>query len=211
MGMATTTSLAAATGILAERDPVVARLRADHGQLRLGRKPRVDERFEWLAESIAYQQLSGKAAATIWSRVEGVLSGVVTPAAIMAAGEERLRSAGLSAAKARSLLDLSERSAEGTLDLAGVGRLDDDAVIEHLVTVRGIGRWTAEMFLVFALRRLDVWPIDDLGVRKGFATAFALPETPSPQALAPLGDPFRPYRTVVTLYCWRELDTAVPA
>lgn len=205
----TATTLTGATEILATRDPVVAHLRDVHGPLRLGRKPRVDERFEWLAESIAYQQLSGKAAATIWSRVEEVLGGAVAPEAILATGEERLRSAGLSGAKARSLLDLADRTAAGELDLAGAGRLDDEAVIEHLVTVRGIGRWTAEMFLIFALRRLDVWPIDDLGVRKGYAAAFGLGDTPSPKALAPLGDPYRPYRSVVSLYCWRELDTVV--
>jgi DNA-3-methyladenine glycosylase II len=203
-------SLTVATEILAARDPVVARLRDVHGPIRIGRKPRVAERFEWLAESIAYQQLSGKAAATIWSRVEAVLGGDVAPESILAAGEERLRSAGLSGAKARSLLDLADRVAGQELNLAVVGRLDDEAVIENLVTVRGIGRWTAEMFLIFALRRLDVWPIDDLGVRKGFASAFELAVTPSPKALAPLGDAYRPYRSVVTLYCWRELDAVVP-
>jgi DNA-3-methyladenine glycosylase II len=203
-------SFIAGTEILAARDPVVARLRDVHGPIRLGRKPRVPERFEWLAESIAYQQLSGKAAATIWSRVEDVLGGDVSPDAILAAGEERLRSAGLSGAKSRSLLDLAERTTFGELDFGAVGRLDDEAVIEHLVTVRGIGRWTAEMFLIFALRRLDVWPIDDLGVRKGFAAAFGLTDTPTPQELAPLGDPYRPYRSVMALYCWRELDTVVP-
>jgi 3-methyladenine DNA glycosylase/8-oxoguanine DNA glycosylase len=170
----------------------------------------VDDRFRWLAQSIAYQQLSGRAAATIWSRVEDQLGGSVTPAAILTAGEQPLRAAGLSGAKAASLLDLSDRAADGSLDLGAMGRLDDEAVIERLVAVRGIGRWTAEMFLIFALHRLDVWPVDDLGVRKGYAQAFGLTGTPSARDLAPLGDPFRPYRTVLTLYCWQDLETVLP-
>jgi DNA-3-methyladenine glycosylase II len=204
------TSLTAATELLAGRHPQVAALHGAHGAIRLGRRPGVAERFRWLAESIAYQQLSGRAAATIWSRVEDVLAGSVTPEAILAAGETRLRSAGLSGAKAASLLDLADRTSDGAIDLARVGRLADESVIEHLVTVRGIGRWTAEMFLIFALHRLDVWPIDDLGVRKGYAKVFGLGMTPTAKDLAPLGDPFRPYRTVVTLYCWRDLETVLP-
>jgi DNA-3-methyladenine glycosylase II len=203
-------SISKATDLLAARDALVAGLRDQYGPPRLGRRPRVEERFEWLAESIAYQQLHGKAAATIWSRVVDVLGGTVSPDAIAAAGEERLRSAGLSRSKAASLLDLSRRAGDGAIDLARVGRLDDESVIDHLVTVRGIGRWTAEMFLIFALHRLDVWPVDDLGVRKGYARAFGLSDTPDVRALGPLGDPFRPYRTVVALYCWHALDAAVP-
>ena len=204
------TALFEATGSLARRHREVARLRDAYGPPRLGRRPRVADRFRWLAESIAYQQLSGKAAATIWSRVETVLEGVVSPQAILAAGEEKLRSAGLSRAKAASLLDMSHRALDGVLDLDRVGRLDDAGVIEHLVTVRGIGRWTAEMFLIFALQRLDVWPVDDLGVRKGYARIFGLAQTPSARDLGPLGDPFRPYRTVMTLYCWQDLETVLP-
>jgi DNA-3-methyladenine glycosylase II len=194
-------TLASAADALASRHPQVARLRATHGPVRLGRRPSVDDRFRWLAQSIAYQQLSGRAAATIWSRVEDLLPGSVTPAAILTAGEQPLRAAGLSGAKAASLLDLSARAADGALDLRAMGRLDDEAVIDRLVTVRGIGRWTAEMFLIFALHRLDVWPVDDLGVRKGYAKAFGLAAVPSARDLDPLGDPFRPYRTVVTVYC----------
>ncbi|HEX9644722.1 MAG TPA: DNA-3-methyladenine glycosylase 2 family protein [Acidimicrobiia bacterium] len=203
-------SLTAATRHLAERHPEVARLLERHGPVRLGRRPRVDERFKWLAESIAYQQVTGKAAATVWARVEGVLGGDVAPEAIMAAGEAKLRSAGLTGAKVAALLDLADRTAGGELDLAGTGRLDDEAVIGHLVTVRGIGRWTAEMFLIFALHRLDVWPVDDLGVRKGYAGVFGLADPPVSRDLDPLGDPFRPYRTVMTLYCWRDVTAKLP-
>jgi DNA-3-methyladenine glycosylase II len=203
-------TLSSATDALASRHPEVARLRSTHGPARLGRRPRVDDRFRWLAQAIAYQQLSGRAAATIWSRVEGGLGGCVAPDAILAAGDASLRAAGLSRAKAASLLDLSGRAAHGELDLRAMGRLDDEAVIDRLVAVRGIGRWTAEMFLIFALHRLDVWPVDDLGVRKGYAKIFGLADTPSARELEPLGDPFRPYRTVVTLYCWQDLETVLP-
>jgi DNA-3-methyladenine glycosylase II len=203
-------SLASATDALVSRHAQVAKLRATHGPVHLGRRPPVVDRFRWLAQSIAYQQLSGRAATTIWSRVEDLLGGSVTPGAILAAGEQSLRAAGLSRAKAASLLDLSDRATDGALDLRAMGRLDDEAVIDRLVAVRGIGRWTAEMFLIFALHRLDVWPVDDLGVRKGYARAFGLADTPSARDLVPLGDPFRPYRTVVALYCWRDLETVLP-
>lgn len=204
-------SLAQATDILAGRHPEVARLRDLHGPLRLGRRPKVDDRFRWLAESVAYQQLSGKAAATIWSRVEALMEGgAVTPENIIAAGEDKLRSAGLSRAKAASLLDMSDCALAGTLDVTRLGRMGDEAVIEHLSAVRGVGRWTAEMFLIFVLRRLNVWPVDDLGVRKGYAKIFGLSEAPTARELDPLGDPFRPHRTVMTLYCWRDLETVLP-
>lgn len=203
-------TLTRAADILAGHDREVARLREIYGPPRLGRRLKVADRFRWLAESVAYQQLSGKAAATIWSRVETLLEGMVSPATIAVAGEERLRSTGLSRAKVASLLDMSHRVETGELDLGRVGRLDDEAVIEHLITVRGVGRWTAEMFLIFALRRLDVWPVDDLAVRKGYAKVFGLAETPTARELGPLGDAFRPYRTVMTLYCWQDLETVLP-
>jgi DNA-3-methyladenine glycosylase II len=203
-------SLAEATNVLARRHPEIARLRDVHGPPRLGRRVLVDERFRWLAESISYQQLSGKAAATIWSRVESVLDGDVSPGRIEAAGEERLRSAGLSRAKVAALLDMARRSREGTLELDRLGRVDDATAMEHLIAVRGVGRWTAEMFLIFALHRLDVWPADDVGVRKGYTRIFGLAQTPSARELDPLGDPFRPHRTVVTLYCWQDLETVLP-
>jgi DNA-3-methyladenine glycosylase II len=101
--------------------------------------------------------------------------------------------------------------ADGTVPLARVGRLPDEAVIERLVSVRGIGRWTAEMFLIFQLRRPDVWPVGDYGVRKGYALAFGLPQLPTPAALTALGERFRPYRSVAAWYCWRAVDTTVPS
>jgi DNA-3-methyladenine glycosylase II len=138
----------------------------------------------------------------------------VTPEAIEAAAPAALRKAGLSGNKEASLRDLAAKVLDGTvvLDPRGLGRLSDEEVIERLSTVRGIGRWTAEMFLLFQLRRLDVWPTGDLGVRRGYGLAWGIP-MPSPKELEVLGEPFRPYRSVVAWYCWRanELTTGTGA
>jgi 3-methyladenine DNA glycosylase/8-oxoguanine DNA glycosylase len=123
---------------------------------------------------------------------------------------EALRGAGLSAAKALSVRDLAEKAVDGTVPLDRLSRLKDDDLIERLVVVRGIGRWTAEMFLIFQLRRLDVWPVDDLGVRKGYARAYGLREMPAPKELLALGEPFRPYRSIAAWYCWRAVDVTTP-
>ena len=169
--------------------------------------------FESLARSITFQQLSGKAAGTIYGRFETAVGGVPTPEAVLATPLEDLRGAGLSAAKAASIIDLAEKVVDGTLPLDDVHRLSDDDLVSRLVIVRGIGRWTAEMFLIFQLRRLDVWPIDDLGVRKGYGMAWGLPAMPTPKQLAELGEPMRPYRSVAAWYCWRatELTGVLPA
>ena len=108
------------------------------------------------------------------------------------------------------MLDLATRSAEGTVRLERIGRLDDEEVIAHLTVVRGIGRWTAQMFLLFHLRRLDVWPTGDLGVRVGFARAYDLAAPPTPRELDDLGDAAAPYRSVLAWWCWREADTVTP-
>ncbi len=162
--------------------------------------------FEALARAICFQQLSGKAAATIYSRFEQAVGGTVTPEAVLVTAAEELRRSGLSAAKARSVVDLAEKVGSGAVPLDHVGRLSDDELVERLVVVRGVGRWTAEMFLIFQLRRMDVWPVDDLGVRNGYARAYGLAEAPSPKVLGPLGDAFRPYRSVAAWYCWRALE-----
>jgi len=129
---------------------------------------------------------------------------------VLALPEGALRSAGLSGSKARSLADLSARVAGGELRLDRLSRLADDRVVGELSQVRGIGRWTAEMFLIFQLGRLDVWPTGDLGVRKGFAVAWAEPTIPTPKELEGRGEGFRPWRSVAAWYCWRAVDTSVP-
>jgi len=198
-------SLSGAARVVAQRDPVVAGLVDAFGLPRLLAPG--DTHFAALVQSIVYQQLAGAAASTIHRRLVAALGGDVTPEAMLRTAPEELRGAGLSGNKAASVCDLAAKVLDGTvvLEPRGLAREDDDEVIERLTTVRGIGRWTAEMFLMFQLRRLDVWPTGDLGVRRGFGVAWGIP-MPSAKELGPLGDPFRPYRSVVAWYCWRAAE-----
>jgi DNA-3-methyladenine glycosylase II len=194
------------TAQLAARDRVLASLIERYGPPPRRRPAHSSRRFAALAEIIVYQQLAGKAAATIHGRFEQALGGSVTPAAVRAASPELLASAGLSRAKAASIRDLADKVVDGQISLDRIGRLSDDAVVEHLTQVRGIGPWTADMFLLDTLGRLDVWPVGDYGVRAGFASAWGLPAIPNPKDLLVLGEPFSPYRSLVAWYCWRVLD-----
>ena len=198
-------SLAAAEAEIAYRDPVMRGLIKRHGPCKL--RKGTDDHFSALVESITYQQLAGKAAAAIHARLVGQFDAGVSPAAVLAAPDDVLLGAGLSKAKMASIKDLAAKVDSGAVPLHDVAGLTDDELIERLVTVRGIGRWTAEMFLMFQLRRLDVWPVDDYGVRKGYAAAYKLPELPKPKELAALGERFRPYRSIPAWYCWRAVDT----
>jgi DNA-3-methyladenine glycosylase II len=197
---------AEAAALLARRDPVLAGLLAAHGPPRLGRRVPAAARFPALAEAVVSQQLNGKAAASIHARLLDVLGGRLTPEAVADAGPARLRQAGLSAAKAAALVDLGDKVASGALRLGRLGYLGDEEVVAELVQVRGVGRWTAEMFLLFTLGRLDVWPVGDHGVRVGYARAWALAEVPAPADLARRGERFRPYRSVAAWYCWRAAE-----
>jgi DNA-3-methyladenine glycosylase II len=134
--------------------------------------------------------------------------GPLTPEALLALPEEALRAAGLSAAKTASVQDLAARAAAGELALANLRRLPDDEIVARLSAVRGIGRWTAEMFLIFELRRIDVWPTGDLGVREGWRLAHGLETQPTPSQLALLGEPLRPVRSVAAWYCWQAVHIA---
>jgi 3-methyladenine DNA glycosylase/8-oxoguanine DNA glycosylase len=125
---------------------------------------------------------------------------------VVAADPEVLARCGLSRAKAASIRDLADRVNAGQVSLERIGRLSDDDIVEHLCQVRGIGPWTADMFLLATLGRLDVWPTGDYGVRAGFARAWQLPAIPAPKELAVMGEPFRPYRSLVAWYCWRVVD-----
>lgn len=171
----------------------------------------LDDSFAALVRSIMYQQLAGAAATAIHGRFLKLFQDGLTPAAVLALPEGVMRSAGLSTAKAAAVLDLATKVADGTVPLADVDGLSDDELVERLSTVRGIGRWTAEMFLIFQLRRLDVWPVDDYGVRKGWTAAHRKRELIAPRALQAEGDKFRPYRTIAAWYCWRVVDTVLPA
>jgi len=183
----------------------MAALVAAAGPIRL--RPPHDTHFAALVRSITYQQLAGAAAATIHGRLVTALAGEVVPEALLSLSSEELRAAGLSANKAASLRDLAAKVLDGTvvLDPKGLAREPDEEVVIRLTAVRGIGEWTAHMFLIFQLRRLDVWPTGDLGVRKGYGLAWGVP-MPTAKELGPLGDPLRPYRSVAAWYCWRACE-----
>jgi DNA-3-methyladenine glycosylase II len=195
----------AAARILADRDPVISRLLADAGPPRF-RRPR-DSHFAALVRAIVYQQLAGAAAAAIHGRLVAALNDDVEPEALLALSDQSLRAAGLSANKTASLRDLATKVLDGTIVLSPrrLARQDDDEVVARLSAVRGIGPWTAQMFLMFQLRRLDVWPTGDFGVRRGYGLAWHVP-MPSARELEPLGDPYRPYRSVAAWYCWRAAE-----
>jgi DNA-3-methyladenine glycosylase II len=198
-------SVTEATNILAGRDPVLAGLIVEAGPMRLRRSTM--SHFAALVQAIVYQQLAGPAARAIHGRLLAALDDDPAPEPLLALSDETLRAVGLSAAKVRSLRDLAAKVLDGTVMLAprALGRQSDAEIVERLSTVRGIGPWSAEMFLLFQLRRLDVWPVGDLGVRQGYGLAWGIPR-PAARELEPLGDPFRPYRTILTWYCWRAAE-----
>jgi DNA-3-methyladenine glycosylase II len=174
--------------------------------------------FESLLESIIYQQLHGKAAATIHGRVCAYFGGTPTPQLLLAAPDEPLRAAGLSGNKMKAIRDLAARTLDGTVPThAAIRKMSDAAIIEHLSQVRGIGTWTVEMLLIFRMGRPDVFPVTDYGVRKGFALTFQrLPKTrplaaedlPKPEVLLKRGKRWAPFRSVASWYLWRACDLA---
>jgi DNA-3-methyladenine glycosylase II len=180
--------------------PVVERA----GPVRL--RPALGDPFQSLAASICYQQLAGKAALTIHNRFVAALGGVVTPAAVLTAGEAELRAAGLSRNKLAAIRDLASKAATGEVDLDRLQHLDGEEVVASLTRVRGIGRWTAEMFLIFNLHRPDVWPTGDLGVRAGLARVLGLSAPLTPREAELVGVGYRPWRSAVSWYCWRAVE-----
>ncbi|MGI8810393.1 MAG: DNA-3-methyladenine glycosylase family protein [Acidimicrobiales bacterium] len=192
---------------VARLDPALAVVIERAGPARLRTKD-PDGPFGALVRAIAYQQLAGKAAAAIHGRFRALVPGPLTPEAVLALPEEAMRGAGLSRAKTASVRDLASKAASGELALATLTRLPDDEIVARLSAVRGIGRWTAEMFLLFELRRLDVWPTGDLGVREGWRLAHGLEVQPTPAQLEVLGEPLRPIRSVAAWYCWQAVHLA---
>ena len=170
-------------------------------------RPPQETAFAALVRAIVYQQLAGAAAAAIHGRLVTALGNEMEPQALIALSDDALRAAGLSANKTASLRDLAAKVLDGTVVLSprGLSRESDEEVVARLSSVRGIGRWTAQMFLLFQLRRMDVWPTGDLGVRRGYGLAWHVP-TPTARELQRLGDPYRPYRSVVAWYCWRAAE-----
>jgi len=192
-------------------DPPLGRLIVAVGPLRL-RLDHTQSVFSALAEAIVYQQLTARAAATIFARLCAQFPRAhagFTAQQILRASDEKLRGAGLSRAKALSLRDLARRTVDGELPtLDEVHRMEDEAIIERLVQVRGIGRWTVEMLLIFRLGRPDVLPVDDYGIRKGFALTFRRRELPGRKDLERRGERWRPYRTAASWYLWRAVERA---
>ncbi len=192
-------------------DPTLGRLIEAVGPIEL--RPQRETHFEALARAIVYQQLSGRAAGTIFERFRALYGGgsFPAPAQVLATPPELLRSAGLSRQKIASLLDLAARFAAGELAEDALEHWPDDAVIAHLQQVRGIGRWTAEMFLIFQLQRPDVLPVNDLGINRAIMRRYGLGAMPRPEQVRAIGAPWRPHATVACLYLWRSEDIGLPA
>ena len=166
-----------------------------------------DEPFYYLCRAIVYQQLAGRAAATIHGRFVQALKDEVSPAKVLRVRETTLRKAGLSRAKLAAIRDLSTKVRSGEVVLDDLHEQDDDEVIRRLVLVKGIGPWTAQMYLMFKLHRPDVWPVGDLGVRQGLARVLGMETAPTEKEMPPLGEAYRPWRSAAAWYCWRALET----
>jgi 3-methyladenine DNA glycosylase/8-oxoguanine DNA glycosylase len=192
---------------IAKCDPKLARVIEQSGPVRL-QIAAAQSTFEALAESIVYQQLSGKAAATIHGRVCALFPrSRIHPERLADATDEQLRGAGLSRAKLLALRDLAQKTLDGTVpSIRELSSMADDDVVERLVSVRGVGRWTVEMLLIFRLGRPDVLPVHDYGVRYGFQLAYGKRALPAPKDLARHGEMWRPFRTVASWYLWRAVD-----
>jgi 3-methyladenine DNA glycosylase/8-oxoguanine DNA glycosylase len=196
-----------AVAALVKADSRLARLIRTVGPLGLEVEPRRTP-FESLTRSIAYQQLTGKAAAKILARVRALYPPPFpTPEAILATSEADLRAAGLSWSKVAALRDLAAKTLDGTVpSKTHIRRLSDEEILTRLVKVRGIGPWSVEMFLLFGLGRTDVFPVTDYGVRKGFAATFALQELPDAATMIRRGERWRPWRSVASWYLWRAAE-----
>ena len=187
-------------------DPVLARVIESVGPCRIQLRSE-GTHFQALTRSIVFQQLSGKAASTILSRVNALYpNGAPTPEAILATSDEQLRAAGLSRQKIGYLRDLSSKVLSGALPLDAVETMSDDELIAHLVQVKGIGRWTAQMFLMFRLGRLDVLPELDLGIQNAIKRAYRMRKRPTPKQVKRIGSKWAPHSTVACWYLWRSLD-----
>ena len=192
---------------LVSADPVMAQIVRQVGRCRLGHSRREDP-FTAAVEAIVWQQLSTKAAATIYKRVLALFpnGGFPTPAAVLSCSDTSLRAAGLSRAKAIYLRDLATKITDGTVPIDAIHTLPDDEVIEVMTRVKGIGRWSAEMFLMFRLQRPDILPVGDLGIVKAFQRHYRLRKTPTPERMLRIAAPWRPYRSVGSWYLWASLD-----
>ena len=203
----TSIDYARARRALTRRDPVIATLIRQHGECGLASAQRTDP-FHALLHAIIAQQLSTKAARTIEGRFSALFDGNPTPAAVSRVSDEQLRAVGFSGQKVRYVRDLCGRILDDSLQLHALDAMTDDDVIQALTSVKGIGRWTAEMFLMFRLHRPDVLPVGDLGIVKAVQRAYKLRTLPSPERLTKIGETWRPYRSVACWYLWASLQAA---
>lgn len=197
--------------LLGAADPALRRLIEAGGPISAGedRRGSRSDPYEALIRAIVGQQLSTRAAASIWERVLAIFGGETpSPEELLSAEPQALRDAGLSWPKVSYARDLAERIADGELDTDRLPQLSDEEVVEELTRVKGIGVWTAEMFLIFHLGRPDVLPVGDLGIRRAVQLAYGLDDLPDPEHLEQLGEPWRPHRTLASLYLWRSLHNA---
>ncbi len=206
---------AEARDFLAANDPVLAQIIAQVGPLHIAHRR---ERFQALVRAIIFQQLAGRAALAIFERFVKIIGGgrFPTPAQVLAASDQDMRQAGLSRGKMTYIRDLARHVRDGSLNFRRFARMEDDEIVADLVRVRGIGRWTAEMFLMFNLRRQDVLPVDDLGFRSAVAKAYRMSQLPAPKDLKLMGERWRPYRSAAVWYFWQStrlvtMDGAVKA
>lgn len=197
--------LVRATRLLARRDPVLGAVIRKYRSRTPLEASKMDP-FPALVRTITAQQISTKAAATIHGRLVALMPHGVEPDALLALSDDQLRQAGLSRQKTAYVRDLAARAASGALPLHTLHELTDEEVIDAIVTVKGLGRWSAEMFLMFRLRRPDVLPVDDLGIVTAITRLYGLRKKPKPDRIRKIGEAWRPYRTVACWYLWRSLD-----
>jgi len=184
-----------------QKDPQLATIIDRVGSYNLKRR---NHHFSTLIESIISQQIATSAAEAIFKRFKKLYPKFPTASEILSTRKSKLRVVGLSSMKIEYLKDLARHVEKGKLNIKSLSKMNDDDVITQLTQVKGIGRWTAEMFLIFSLGRQDVFPVDDLGLRKGVQKLFSLPEIPKPKEVEKLGEKWKPYRTIVTWYLWKS-------
>jgi DNA-3-methyladenine glycosylase II len=192
---------------ISARDKRMAKIINSHPLCTIGRNPKPVTHFEALVESVISQQLAVKAAETIFLRVKTLAGGKIVPSRIVAISESEMRAAGVSGAKFKSINGLADAAITKKIKINKLHEIEDDTVIFHqLTSLWGIGPWTVDMFMMFQLGRLDIWPTGDLGVRRGWEKIYGLKEEITPAELAKKGSKFSPYRSVVAWYCWRALS-----
>lgn len=192
---------------LSQRDRRLAAIIAAHPLCTVGRNPKPISHFEALVESVISQQLAVKAADTIHARVVKLAGGKISPAKILQTNEQAMREAGVSGAKFKTIQGLADAAQSKRIDINKLHKIEsDEEIFEKLTSLWGIGPWTVDMFMMFQLGRLDIWPTGDLGVRRGYEKIYKLKEEITPKALDGKGDKFKPYRSIVAWYCWRALE-----